>query len=773
MRRWTVVAGLMMACSGGSDDVVTIDETGETEIDTSEPVETGEEPPPAPPCAEDATDFVAVERGAYAVGSFVFTYDEWGPSVHHVDAPDVERFAPPLGGGWLRAARTSLHVEEHQGSFKIEDTVEASCSDLVIDDMAYRPSTGDLRLNGHFDDCASAEVLVTVCERETGHLGIDIRMEDPSWNELRVELGSAPDERIFGMGVQGMHDGLDLNGREIPVLSQEGGVGRGHPVITPLVELASEGSGGSETTAYVATPQYITSEGRAIYLEDTELAIFDFRADDRSRLRLFSEQMRVRLPVGTEPLELVSSYTEWAGRMPAPPDWVNEGAVVALARPLDESLSIVDELLDERAALAGVWNQTWSGVSETFIGEQVLWNWVQDPNTHPGWDAWVDELASRDLRTLCYVNSMLRDVPEDYGTVRRNLYQEALEAGYFVHDEDGEPYLLPVTAFEVGLVDLSNQDAWRWFSEVLREEMLDAAGCSGWMADFAEALPFDAVMADGASGADWHNRYPVEWARLNREAVEEAGRLGDVHVFHRSGHSLSPRYALSLWQGDQLTTWDEYDGLISSVHQLIGGGFSGFSILHSDIGGYTSLSYLGLGYDREEDLLLRWTEMAAFTALMRTHEGNQPGANYQVYSNLTTRKHFARMTRIYRALAPYRRTVFEEAEALGWPVARHLVMHYPDDARAWDVSDAFLLGDAFLVAPVVEKCVTYPYGCSTRRTVYLPGDEAWVHLWSGTVYSGGTEVEVEAPMGEPPVFYREGAEAGTDLVDALRASNDL
>jgi alpha-glucosidase (family GH31 glycosyl hydrolase) len=46
-----------------------------------------------------------------------------------------------------------------------------------------------------------------------------------------------------------------------------------------------------------------------------------------------------------------------------------------------------------------------------------------------------------------------------------------------------------------------------------------------------------------------------------------------------------------------------------------------------DIGGYTGSALFNL--TRSKELLLRWAEYAAFTPLMRTHEGNQPAANHQ------------------------------------------------------------------------------------------------------------------------------------------------
>ena len=56
------------------------------------------------------------------------------------------------------------------------------------------------------------------------------------------------------------------------------------------------------------------------------------------------------------------------------------------------------------------------------------------------------------------------------------------------------------------------------------------------------------------------------------------------------------------------------------------------------------------------------------------------------------------------------------------------------------------------MAPVLEKCGVWPW-CEVKRDVYLPEGE-WVHLWTGEVFTGPVTREFEAPMQEPPVFYR-------------------
>ena len=59
----------------------------------------------------------------------------------------------------------------------------------------------------------------------------------------------------------------------------------------------------------------------------------------------------------------------------------------------------------------------------------------------------------------------------------------------------------------------------------------------------------------------------------------------------RSGSIHSPRVTPLFWLGDQLVTWDSDDGLGSAIIGMLSSGLSGFSLTHSDIGGYTSIKY--------------------------------------------------------------------------------------------------------------------------------------------------------------------------------------
>ncbi len=87
---------------------------------------------------------------------------------------------------------------------------------------------------------------------------------------------------------------------------------------------------------------------RSLFLENTELSVFDMTDANALRVKTYASVVRARVLHGTTPLELIERFTEYAGRMPPLPDWANEGAIVALARDLDRSVELVDRM-DRRA----------------------------------------------------------------------------------------------------------------------------------------------------------------------------------------------------------------------------------------------------------------------------------------------------------------------------------------------------------------------------------------------------------------------------------------
>ena len=312
----------------------------------------------------------------------------------------------------------------------------------------------------------------------------------------------------------------------------------------------------------------------------------------------------------------------------------------------------------------------------------------------------------------------------------------------FARRADGSVYLVDFGEFECGVVDLTDPKAYAWFKDAVIKRCSLDIGIDGWMADFGEYLPTDdIVLHSGKPAMVEHNHWPALWAQCNYDAVKEAGKLGQVVYFMRSGATGSQKYCTLLWAGDQSVDFSRHDGLCTTICAALSAGMSGCGLSHSDIGGYTSL----FDNTRTKEVFLRWAEMAAFTPVMRTHEGNRPDTNFQYYDDEDCMLRLARLVDVYTMLAPLLRQLVAENAASGLPVQRPLFLHNEEDRRCYDIAFEYLLGPDVLVAPVWQAD-------KTDWDVYLPQGE-WVHLWTGKTYGQGDHT-VPAPLGNTPVFYR-------------------
>ena len=185
-------------------------------------------------------------------------------------------------------------------------------------------------------------------------------------------------------------------------------------------------------------------------------------------------------------------------------------------------------------------------------------------------------------------------------------------------------------------------------------------------------------------------------------------------------------------------------------------GLMGNAYHHSDIGGYTSLFH----NRRTKELFDRWTDMAAFTPFMRTHEGNRPAENFQIDQDAESMEHLAHMARIHGQLAPYVKSLCGEAAQKGYPLQRPLFVHFEQDLQTYTIQEEYLYGPDLLVAPVHKQGVE-------EWQLYLPAEETWVDVWTGREIQGGQSLTVPAPIGKPPVFYRKGSK-WTALFSSLK-----
>ncbi len=639
---------------------------------------------------------------------------------HTPDAPLLE-----IGNG------TPSYRMSH-GNFKIKPGLRSrtplrSCRVDSSDDAAVRLELAP--------EDTSAPVVAIEMRVDGNRVVATIRAlsDATEYDRFFLRLPAERREPIYGGGEQ--YSRLNLRGSRLPLWTGEQGVGRAHNLTTALANHHSD-AGGHWHSTYFPQPTFVSASGRFLHLESSAYTVADFTAARVDVMEVWQRECTLHIGVAGDLAAAVSAVSELLGRQPPLPEWADRGMWLGLQGGSAVIRAKTAAARDKGIPLTALWVQDWEGRRVTSFGSQLFWNWKFSRDLYPDAAELLEELRREDTRFLGYINPFL--------AVEGDLYKEAQERGYCVKRADGSDYLITVTTFPAALVDLTNPAAFEWIKGVIKEHML-GAGLSGWMADFGEYLPTDAVLHQG-DARNFHNSYPAEWARANYEAMVEAKALSDTAIFMRAGYTGSSRCTHSIWAGDQMVDWSRHDGLPSVIPAALSAGLCGVGVHHSDIGGYTTLFHKKRG----KELFRRWAEQSAFTPIMRTHEGNRPRSNWQWDSDEETVAHLARMARIYVALRPYRRAVLEEYRDAGLPAQRPVFLHYPQwfDVPMRMQQYTYLFGRDLFVAPVLKK------GVRTARTVLPPG--RWVHLWTGREFSHTkpTRVRVAAPLGEPPVFYR-------------------
>ena len=546
----------------------------------------------------------------------------------------------------------------------------------------------------------------------------------------RVALSArcTEDEHLVGLG--GNTFDIDHRGERVPLWVQEDGIGK-YPdpddVYAGLWFLT-----GRKHSTHTPMPMLLSSRGYAIAVDTYARAVFDLGSEDAGRCQFeaWDKTLDLQVFVGERAF---ANMIDWAGKPARPPELVFAPWVDALFGSANVR-RVAQKLRTEGVAASVIWTEDWRGGEDSSFGYALHEDWRVDREMYPDFEDLANELRASGFAFHTYHNTFIDSTAD--------VRAEADQRGYTIK-KDGAPYSFTGVKFNPStLLDLSNPEAVAWAKSVMTEAI--ALGSDGWMADFAEWLPTDAELASGESALAVHNRYPVDWARMNQEMF--ANRLpGRPHpiYFMRSAWLHSQPHVMVMWAGDQQTDFSEGDGLPSVIPMGLGMGLAGFPYFGHDIGGYMSQGTT----PTSEELFYRWTTFGALTPVMRTHHGRSVDENWNWERDAATVAHFRRWTRFHMQLVPYLMAMVEQFERDALPLFRMIALDYPAEDWAWTTIDQYLLGDRILVAPVQVEG-------ATSRTVMLPAG-TWLPLLGGEPVSG--EITAHAPKTEIPAFVPAGA----------------
>lgn len=621
------------------------------------------------------------------------------------------------------------NFDMYRGNFEITDQLQSRIplSRFMIeeDEFTYRIKLSNTK-------CMKEHVTLSII-KDNNLIKQEILI-DSTYNESNrywVRLVSRANEKYYGCGEQLSY--FNLKGRNFPLWSSEPGVGRDKSTYVTFLADVKDKAGGDYYTTNYPEPTFVSNLKYLVHLNCSAYMDFNFKNDEYVELEAWSKPESIILSEATSFIALFNNIKEIFGTQPPLPSWVYEGAILGIQGGTKRVLDILETSKQYGIDVSALWTQDWQGINITSFGKRLFWNWAWSKELYPNLDKEIVKLRADGVRLMGYINPYLSNQGE--------LYQEALKKGYFATDSNGGEYLVDFGEFDCGVVDFTNPRAYEWYKQLIKTNLIEF-GLSGWMADFGEYLPTDLKLFNSINPEIMHNAWPALWAKCNYEAIEECGKLDDVTFFMRAGFTSSQKYCPVLWAGDQSVDFSLHDGLASVIPAALSAGMIGNGVHHSDVGGYTSLH----GTIRTPELFMRWVEMAIFTPMVRTHEGNRPNENFQFYNSPSAMNHFAKMMKVYKSLKPYLIDLINDNTTKGIPVQRPMFVHYEDDAKAYDLQYQYMYGSDMIVAPV-HQANQETWDC------YLPSGE-WIHMSTGECFIGNQHVSVKSSIGMPVAFYK-------------------
>lgn len=193
-------------------------------------------------------------------------------------------------------------------------------------------------------------------------------------NYLSMSYESPVDEEIYGMGLQ--YSEWDFKGKAVPLISAEGGVGRGLQPITLGMNKFMGGQGGTSVTSYAPAAQYITNKKRGFVFDQSSIGIAGFdEATTAEMLYWHQDTISGTLLYGKDFLAVSQELSKTVGTMRPLPEWALQGAVVGIVGGqefVDEKYSMMKQL---ELPMVGIWMQDWVGEHTYPEGTRLIWNW--------------------------------------------------------------------------------------------------------------------------------------------------------------------------------------------------------------------------------------------------------------------------------------------------------------------------------------------------------------------------------------------------------------
>ncbi|KAJ3452729.1 acid alpha glucosidase relate [Anaeramoeba flamelloides] len=214
-----------------------------------------------------------------------------------------------------------------------------------------------------------------------------------------------------------------------------------------------------------------------------------------------------------------------------------------------------------------------------------------------------------------------------------------------------------------------------------------------------------------SSAFNTHSMYGYTETIVTREAFNEIFPGKRTAIISRSTFAGQGKHGQH-WLGDNYST---FEWMKESIAGIIHFNLFGVPLVGADICGFNG--------ETTEELCVRWSQLGVFYPFTRNHNSVNMRSQEPFAFSEDARNTIKSFIELRYYILPYLYTTFESAARDSMPVWRAMMYDYPEDSYTWYLDEQVMVGDSFLIFPVLEEGATSVEG-------YVPNDD-WYNYLTG------------------------------------------
>ena len=199
------------------------------------------------------------------------------------------------------------------------------------------------------------------------------------------------------------------------------------------------------------------------------------------------------------------------------------------------------------------------------------------------------------------------------------------------------------------------------------------------------------------------------------------------------------KYSTFTKSGEITSSWES---LKCQVSAGITSNLTGQPYWSTSIGGIKSFS-------PDNELMTRWFQFAAFTPFFQSPSISSSEWNITMTNNDFLNS-ISKAIKLRYQLLPYIYSNAMLCISQNNSIMRSLLFDYQGETRLNNIDQQYLFGQSLMICPVITK------GAKQIKVVF-PSTNNWYDFWTGKLYEGGSDINVNVSIDHIPIFVKQGS----------------